>query len=186
VPVSADTRQLALTADGRDLDVVSRSAGAPTITAATHAGEAWTGVQNLTWTVTDSDGDAVDVNVLYSPNNGESWLPFAPDVASGHVSVGPAYLQSGNSNLFRLIASDGFNTTTTDIGPISVADGGGTDLGMGGGCAFERDCEPTASPAPSGTDSSAGLIAIVGLALLLLVGGSVVGFVLLNRRPRHP
>jgi hypothetical protein len=188
VPVGTTQNQVTLTADGRQLDVLTRSAHAPVVTAPTHAGEEWTSAQELTWTITDTDGDALNLNVLYSPNGGETWLPFAPDWPADRLSIDPAQLQTGNSNMFRLVASDGFNSTTTDVGPIRVTNGTGHDIGLGGGCSLERDCEPSSAPsAPSSPNDGPNLpVVVVGLGLLglLVVGG--IGAALLIGRRRQP
>jgi hypothetical protein len=184
VAVPDGTSRLALTAGGTELDAID-DAGPPTLTAAARANETWTETQTITWSATGL-GDQSETNVLYSPNGGDSWLPYAPSTAQKQLTIDPAGLQAGRSNLFRIVVSSGLSAATTDVGPIFVPNGIGIDLGLGGGCALERDCDPPSAPPPSsGPDFS--WIAVVGLGVAVVVGLVVVAAVVVgrNRRPAY-
>jgi hypothetical protein len=185
LPLPVGATRLALTANGTELDALSKTPNAPVISVASHAGEAWDTARDLTWSVTDADGGAIDVNVVYSPDGGNLWLPYAPNWPGASLTIDPSELQAGNRNMFRLIASDGFNTTAADIGPISVPSGVGQELGMGGGCEFARDCEPqTGKPASDAVEfGPIALVVVLGLVGVLVAAFALI--VVMRRRP-HP
>jgi hypothetical protein len=190
VPMVDGMTELALTTDGVELARIHASANAPVVAADSHAGETWSDSHDLSWSVTDGDGDRAHVSVLYSPDGGDLWLPYAPDWEANALTIEPRDLQAGSTNMFRILATDDLNGSAFDVGPITVPASIGRSplLGSGQGnegsgeCAFERDCEtaPTGQPGgPAGLDP----IVIVGLlGLVGVVAAGIVAVVLIGRR----
>ena len=50
-----------------------------------------------------------------------AWYPIVADSAASEFSLDTSDLQPGNNVLFRVLASDGLNTTDETVGPITVA-----------------------------------------------------------------
>ncbi len=89
------------------------STGAPVVTVTSpNGGETFFSGshQNVTWTGSDPDGDSLTYNVLYSGDNGTSWLPLATGLKKTSVTWNMTGVPSGNKYLVRVIATDGVNT----------------------------------------------------------------------------
>lgn len=91
---------------------LSRSKTAPKarITSVTRAGK-----QRLTiaWTSSDDDGDTLTHQLLYAPSTRGPWVALTGRDPSRKVTVARRLLAPGPSPTLKLIASDGFNETTT-------------------------------------------------------------------------
>lgn len=97
------------------------SAHPPTIAiTAPVAGDAWTGQQTITWTASDADSDPLTYTVTYSPD-GKTWYPMAVDTTDTQFTFNTSDLTPGASETFRVMASDGFNTTSATAGPLIVS-----------------------------------------------------------------
>ncbi len=66
------------------------------------------------WTASDPDGDPLTYVVMYSSNAGDTWETLGVDVADTSYEVGLDYLRGTDAGLFRIIASDGFNSASDD------------------------------------------------------------------------
>jgi len=93
---------------------VSASGSPPQVAIVEPAGgEDWgdSGVHTIGWQASDADGDALRFNIQVSADGGASWSSLAVDVADAtSLSVDSANLPGGNL-LFRVLASDGLNTS---------------------------------------------------------------------------
>ena len=58
--------------------------------------------------------------LLYSFDNGTTWLPIVIDLAEPTYTFSPALIQGGDQVHFRVVASDGFNSSEAQEGPITV------------------------------------------------------------------
>jgi hypothetical protein len=127
----------------------SKSAPAVTITSPTR-GSTWSGAGTVAWSATDADGDTLTYAVQYSPDAGKTWYPLAVDVQEPRLAVDTTALAPGREVLLRVLATDGLNTTTEQVGPFTIA--------------AQRD-------AGSGTPAS--LIGLGAAAAVALAGGGV-------------
>jgi len=76
----------------------------------------------ISWTAGDADGDALSYGLLYSRDDGASWLPISIDLAGGAaMSLEGDLLGGSDTARLRLWASDGFNTTSVDSAAFLVA-----------------------------------------------------------------
>jgi len=120
-PFPAATK-ISLVAGSTQLTSVTQSAHAPTISITSPSiGAVWTGVNTITWTASDADGDSLSYSVLTSPDSGSTWLPMETDLTAMRFFFDSAELSAGSKTLFKVLASDGFNTTAATIGPVTIA-----------------------------------------------------------------
>jgi len=121
MPFPADTQRVVLLHGTTVLAVHAASAHAPVVTlTAPTAGAAWDGTQTIRWTATDADGDPLEFSLVYSHDGGANWLPIDAEVTGDSYTLDTTEFPGGNQVHIRLLASDGFNTTSADVGPFSV------------------------------------------------------------------
>lgn len=122
LPFPTGTQRVVLKRGGTVLATRTASARAPavTITAPT-AGVTWNGPQTIRWTATDADGDALEFSLLYSKDGGASWLPIAAELTETSYAVDMGEFPGGTQARIRVLASDGFHTTSADAGPFTVS-----------------------------------------------------------------
>lgn len=89
------------------------SAHAPTVTLVTpNGGEHWdTRPETITWTASDTDGDALTYAVQFSVDGGQTWVAMMTGLTETSYTVDPTQLAGTESGLIRVIATDGVNTT---------------------------------------------------------------------------
>lgn len=87
-----------------------------------NGGEAWEGPQLIEWHVEDADGNKITSTVLYSPDDGATWLPVAGGLSGTSYAVDSDTLPGTSAARVRVIATDGFNTASDDSdGSFAVA-----------------------------------------------------------------
>jgi len=118
--VSALPAKVQLTKGTQVLAEIKASPNAPTVTInAPSAGQTISGTTTVKWTASDADGDALTFNMLYSPDNGKLWLPVAAGITPTQLAVNTDQLPGGSQAIFRVVATDGFNTTQVDSAPFT-------------------------------------------------------------------
>ena len=75
----------------------------------------------VTWTATDANADTVRVTILYSKDNGATWLPVDSGKGSGSVNLPVALLAGSAAARVRVRATDGFLSATVTSGAFAVA-----------------------------------------------------------------
>jgi hypothetical protein len=76
-----------------------------------NGGESLSGATTtISWRSSDSDGDTLTYFVLFSPDNGATWITLATDHLTTSLEVPLDALGKTNVGLIRVQASDGFNT----------------------------------------------------------------------------
>jgi len=120
-PLPTGTDRIALAAGGHEIASVGKTAHAPIVSITSpKAGDVWTGTRILSWTASDADGDPLTFTVLTSPDNGATWVPVAVNLTVTQHAVESAELASGDQTLFRVLASDGLDTASATVGPLTV------------------------------------------------------------------
>jgi hypothetical protein len=110
-----DAARLVLKQRNATLAVRAASAHPPTVTiTAPAAGALWDGVQTMRWQAADLDGDALLYAVSYSPDAGATWRTVAVDLQEPSLALDTRELPGGNQALVRVLASDGFHSTSAD------------------------------------------------------------------------
>jgi hypothetical protein len=120
------------------------------------AGLTLSGNQNITWTGTDADGGTLTYNILYSRDNGVSWMGVDSYITGNSYTLNFSGLPgtTGASGKIKVMVSDGFNSAEDisdnpftvgnkppgaaiisppsgaefTIGPVVVLEGAGMDL----------------------------------------------------------
>lgn len=76
-------------------------------------------ILDLEWGTYDADGDNLTSLILYSPDNGTSWVPFKSVIAGHKYEWNTSGLTPG-SYLVKVIASDGVNTGNGVSGAFTI------------------------------------------------------------------
>jgi CSLREA domain-containing protein len=83
-------------------------------------GEAWYGIQTVIWEASDADGDDLTFGVFYSDDGGDTWMPVATDLTGTSYRLDTTSLPGSDEVQIRVMASDGFHTTSADSPTFSV------------------------------------------------------------------
>ena len=123
VPILAGVTKISLQKSGVEIASRTLSANAPTVQwLLPSAAETWPDAtpRTLRWQGADADADALVFHLSYSTDNGVNWLPLAIDHAASEYTLDPSRIQGGAQVRFRVTASDGFRSTSAEVGPINV------------------------------------------------------------------
>ncbi len=99
------------------------SAHAPTVAFTAPNGGSYNAANTIpvAWTSADQDGDALQFNLDYTPDNGQSWIPVAQKLTGGNFSWLPNFVPASAAGRLRLRASDGFNTASATSAPFALS-----------------------------------------------------------------
>ncbi len=108
-------------ADGRVL-AERRKTNHPPVVAwqSPSGGERFQGTIDAAWNGTDADGDPLTYSVLYSRDGGASFDAIAADIERASLSYDASQLGGSENARLRIVATDGFNTTTADSPSFKV------------------------------------------------------------------
>jgi len=122
-PFPAGTRRLGLFAGSTELASLRPGSGAPQVNIITpQANDVWNGgARTINWSASDPDNDPLTYSVLYSSDAGATWIPIEVDSTLTSYSFSPDEIDGGKTVRFRVLATDGINTATAEVGPIDVA-----------------------------------------------------------------
>jgi len=119
LPYPAETTRVALFHGETLLAERVASPSAPEVSLESPSGgETWYDTHTVAWTATDADGDDLTFGVFYSNDSGETWMPVATDLTSYRLDT--TSLPGSEEMQVRVLASDGFHTTSADSSPFSV------------------------------------------------------------------
>jgi hypothetical protein len=122
IPLPPGTNRIALMKGPLELAAIEASASAPSLDITSPSnGDNWNGEQVVTWSASDGDGDPLTYAAMYSPDGGDTWYPLQVDSANPEFTIDTTELEAGTNVLFRVLASDGLNTTEDTVGPITIA-----------------------------------------------------------------
>ncbi|MCX6018034.1 MAG: hypothetical protein NTZ50_05915 [Chloroflexi bacterium] len=114
---AAGTRMVKIirVSDGAVLASRAVSAHVPTVSSVALQGapNPVTGTVTLNWSASDADGDALTFDVRYSNDGGNTWVGVQSGLTSRSASIDASTL-GGGTGRFRVIASDGANTGSSD------------------------------------------------------------------------
>ncbi len=126
LPNPAGLREVVLRREGTVLGRLARSAHAPQVAVTAPAGgEPWDGEEEIRWTASDADGDALHFAVLFSRDGKGSWRALNFDVTGNAYRVDSAALPGTRDGYVRVLATDGLNTSVAESSrPVQVRDKG--------------------------------------------------------------
>jgi hypothetical protein len=108
VPLLPGTAQVRLLHSGTLLASVYASVNAPEVSVIyPNGGEVLDGVQKVTWTASDADGDALSFDLLYSADGGTTWGALAVDLETNSYHWDTTVSPGGSKSLVKVIALDG-------------------------------------------------------------------------------
>ncbi len=115
LPAVDDVQVVRLVRGADILDEIVVSDNPPVVNVISpNGGEVWNTVHNVEWSAGDADKDSLTFTVLYTPDDGASWFPVVFNLTETSFAVDSASLPGGSSAGFRVIATDGYNTTHDD------------------------------------------------------------------------
>ena len=74
----------------------------------------------MTWSASDADGDSLVFTIQYSVDGGAHWKPLGSNVTATSLVVSTDLLAGTMQGRFRVLASDGVNTTSDDADQIQT------------------------------------------------------------------
>jgi hypothetical protein len=114
VPWDGDTARIAIYHQG-EKELASRtvSPNAPQVTLTSpNGGEILdTSSTTVAWTASDDDDDALEFTLDYSVDGGTQWQTLGSGITTNHLLIDTALLPGTDQGRFRIVASDGVNTT---------------------------------------------------------------------------
>jgi len=120
-PWPADTTRLALVQNNVELASLSAASGPASLAfTSPGAGERWEGTHTVSWSGADPDGHALIYTLLYSYDNGASWIPVAIDLPDPQFDLDCTQIGGSTQVLLRVIASSGLTSTSATVGPFEV------------------------------------------------------------------
>jgi len=103
------------------------STGSPTITIGfpNTPGLTFTATQTITWTATDPDGDLLTYELLYSHDDGATWIGLDSGLTQTSYTLDFANLPGASGGRIKVMASDGFASAEDQShNPFTVPDKG--------------------------------------------------------------
>ena len=124
LPLTGTPSRIVLWQGSTELGRIPVSAAAPSVTISGGgvARQAATSVLPISWSGQDGDGDDLVYSVLYSTDNGDTWLPVAANLTETQYDLNLAEVPGGAQVWVRVEASDGFHTAMDTLGPFVVDD----------------------------------------------------------------
>jgi hypothetical protein len=125
MPKQAGVARVVLKDGVNTLATILVSPSAPSVSVLSPAsGATISGETTISWSASDLDpGSALSFNVLFSKDDGQSWLPLAAGLTTTSLKLDAAHLPQTSLGRIRVIATDGFNTATADSATFSVIGG---------------------------------------------------------------
>jgi hypothetical protein len=121
IPRPVGLAKIALVHEGRVLAQRQISSRAPVVSITSPTvGETWDGSRSIRWTAQDEDGDSLRYMVLYSPDNRQSWRSVALDLEAMEYVLDTNLVPGGDGFWVRVVATDGLNTGSHEIGPTRI------------------------------------------------------------------
>jgi hypothetical protein len=123
LPLTGDPARVVLLQGSAELAEILVSEYPPVVTfqSATRAGPASDSL-SLSWSAADDDGDALHYSILYSADNGATWLPAVTNLETNGYTLDLGRVPGGTQARIRVEASDGYHVTSDEWGPFAVGD----------------------------------------------------------------
>jgi hypothetical protein len=110
LPTDPSTAKTSLTYQGSSLDQIVASPSPPTVTLTyPNGGETLSESSLVSWSGSDTDGDAPYYRLFYSADNGTTWSMLTSNITATTFIVDPGDLAGTETGLFKVAVSDGFH-----------------------------------------------------------------------------
>jgi alpha-tubulin suppressor-like RCC1 family protein len=111
MPFVAGTAQIVFKHEDATLETIPVSASVPAVTVTfPNGGETLGGVETVTWTASDGDGDALTYDLFYSADGGQTWAPVAFDLSRTSYAWDTGQMMGTDQGLIRVAANDGVHS----------------------------------------------------------------------------
>jgi len=111
IPYNANTTKIVIKDNTIVVGIIPVSANKPQVTVSyPNGGESLSGIQNITWTATDADGDNMTFDVLYSVDGGTHWSALSVDQPDNYFLWNTSESPGTTQGLIKVLATDGVNT----------------------------------------------------------------------------
>ncbi len=131
---AGDVSEVSISKNQVSLVIVKPSNTPPEVTVVfPNGGETLQGQQTIIWEAADTDGDSLTYDLLYSPDQGQTWTPLAVQLGQTSHNFYADQLPPTREALIRVIARDGFHTAIDESdGPFTLAAPPDNSLGLQG------------------------------------------------------
>ncbi len=119
----SETRTILIKLGDEILETIDITSGIPTVQVNYPNGtENLSGLQTVTWSAGDPDGDPLTYDIFYSPDNGTTWLGLVTDLTTKSFNWNTDNSPGSDNGIIRIVASDGANTAYDDSdSPFTIA-----------------------------------------------------------------
>jgi hypothetical protein len=115
IPLQKGVKEIVLRHGKIILDRIEVSETTPSVKVLSpNGGEHWSGLEKVQWAMSDPDKNVLSSNLLYSPDNGMTWIPIASQLSGDEYVIDTRTLPGSDSARMRVIVSDGFRTAEDD------------------------------------------------------------------------
>jgi len=116
IPYNSDLEKIVVKRNNTVIGEYVRSENSPIVEIlAPDEGSSWSGTQTVEWSGYDPDGDQIYYTLSYSPDGYFPWTPLLSNYIGTSYEVNTSTLRVGSNPTFRLIASDGLNTSEDKV-----------------------------------------------------------------------
>ncbi len=123
LPWQEGVKEVVFSHQGNELSRIKASKNTPTVTFTNPVGgETWgaSGEQIVSWEAEDKDGDLLTYTLQISRDNGASWDTMNPNMTETSLQFDTSFVAGAEQAIFRVLASDGLNTSEAVSLPISI------------------------------------------------------------------
>lgn len=118
LPQADGATRIVLLHNDQILDTRAASAHLPQVNITSHADGATLDGSNTTvqWSATDGDNDSLTATIQYSTDDGTTWQTLITAWPNSSYKLDLPTLARADSAILRVLVSDGFHTTSTQVG----------------------------------------------------------------------
>jgi hypothetical protein len=180
-----------------ELRTLEVSSNAPTLSITSpKAGDRWEGEHTIEWAGSDADGDKLRYDIEYSADGKASWYPMAVALQESSYTFSTDEILPSEQTYIRVVASDGYNTTHADVGPLVVPQQAnspqppppppaGSEIESGAESGSGTESSPGGATSSPGSPADSGLWFIIGGGAVLVVGAGLGALVAMRAGRRR-
>jgi uncharacterized repeat protein (TIGR01451 family) len=121
VPFPSSTVRIKINKSGQVIHEFTPSSQAPQLAVnAPAAGVVWSGIQNISWSVSDGDGDPISLIAALSTDGGANWNTLEIHLSGNSLEWDTRGVPNSTNAYLKIAASDGLRTTIQTVGPFTI------------------------------------------------------------------